>query len=588
MLRWPPAYATADFALPAWRTTITICAVLLGLVAVVFGQVHEYQFTLWDDPTYVSRNPLVLKGLTLDGLVWAFTEFWASNWHPVAWLSHMLDAELWGNWAGGHHLSGVVIHAAATLALWVFLQRVTGAAWRSALVAALFAIHPLHVESVAWVSERKDVLAGLLWMLTLLAYRRYVLQPGWGRYGLVTLSFAVGLMAKPMLVTLPLVLLLLDVWPFGRLEVRAALSPRRLACSPVVLEKLPWLLLSAVSSLVTVQAQQAAIVPAEVLSGAERIGIILIAYATYIWQMVWPAALSFFYEPPANLLQSAVLAVPTMLGLLALAAWGIRSGRHVVAVGVAWYLVTLIPVVGVVKVGPQAYADRYTYLPLVGIFIALAWLPSGRWVVAGSQRCRMLAALSVLLVAVLSVLSWRQTAHWRDSESLFAHAVELNPKNAVALVQYGEALIEKGDRENGARAVHQAMALSSGLMVRFNGLVALGNVAFAARRYDEAYRYYAAAHDLGTSSALPDYNLGTVLLTLGRAGEARSHLQRALKRHPRYAEAYANLGVAEERLGNAPAAIAAYRAALQLDAGNRGAQENLRRLQLRLGRGFAQ
>lgn len=584
MLRWPRAAPRADFPQPTAGVTIGICIGLLALVAAVFGQVVGHQFTLWDDPTYVSHNPQVLGGLTPASVWWAFSEFWASNWHPLTWLSHMLDAELWGDWPGGHHLGNVVIHGLATLLLWRFLQQTTGAVWRSAFVAALFAVHPLHVESVAWVSERKDVLAGLFWMLTLLAYRRYVARPGGGRYLLVTVSFAAGLLAKPMLVTLPIVLLLLDVWPLQRVALRTRQDMARWIRSGAVVEKLPWLALSLVSSVITLSAQQGAMVPTEALGLGGRLGLVVTAYATYLWKTVWPVSLSFFYGPPASALVLP-LAVLTVAGLLALLVWAWRAGQHVLVVGGLWYLVTLVPVIGVVKVGGQAYADRYTYLPLIGIFFAIAWGLSDRWLqLAGRTARAAIALLAVAAVAGSALMAWQQTSYWRDGETLFARAIAVDPGNALAHMQYGEVLIEKGDFERGVASINRALAMSSENMVRFDSWIALGNVAFVRRQYDEAHRYYAAAGALGTGSALPDYNVGTVLLTTGRPGEAREHFLRAIRRHPRYAEAYANLGVAEERLGDAVAAVSAYEAAIRIDPRNRGARVNLERLRVRFER----
>lgn len=578
----PPCEPTETPRLPL-RLAVLIGGGLVAIVFAIFGQVVGHLFTLWDDPTYVSHNPQVLAGLTPSSVWWAFSEFWASNWHPITWLSHMLDAELWGSWAGGHHLSSVLLHAVTAVLLWLFLARTTGAFWRSALVAALFAVHPLHVESVAWVSERKDVLSAFFWVLTLLAYRQYIQRPALKAYLWVTLAFTGGLMAKPMLVTLPIILLFLDIWPFCRLEIAAVSHPRSLLRSPVVLEKLPWLLLSIASAVVTLYAQQAAIVPVETISGGERVAVIVIGYAAYLWKMIWPAQLSFFYELPADLRLTVLFAALTLGGLIVMLVWALRTGRRPVVVGILWYLVTLLPVIGVVKVGGQAYADRYSYLPLVGIFVALVWLPSNRWLGAHPGQRLLLAMLSVLAVLLLSGLSWRQAAHWRDSESLFAHALAIDPDNAVALVQYGEALIEKGDLARGEAAIRRALTLSDGAMVRFNGWIALGNAAFARREYGAAFRNYAAAGNLGTRSALPDYNLGTVLLTLGRAGEAREYFLRALRRHPRYVEAYANLGVAEERMGRIDAAREAYAEALRIDPKNNGARTNLERLLARMG-----
>ncbi len=345
-----------------WRVAV-LCLTLAAITFAVFGQTAGFGFVNYDDNDYVYDNPVVARGLTLKGIVWAFSCH-ASNWHPLTWLSHELDCQLYGLNPSGHHLTNVLLHTATVIALFLVLRQMTGALWRSAFVAAVFAIHPLRVESVAWVAERKDVLSGLFFMLTIGAYVRYARRP-WSpaRYGLVVLLFALGLMCKPMLVTLPVVLLLLDYWPLQREESRKL--------SGLVLEKLPLLALSAASCVVTLLAQNGAIQSTELYSMPMRYANALVSGMVYLGQMVWPAGLAVFYPYPHNGLPAWEVALAGMLlaGLSA-GAWGRRRKQPWLLVGWLWYLVMLLPVVGVIQVGGQAHADRYTYLPQIGIYVA--------------------------------------------------------------------------------------------------------------------------------------------------------------------------------------------------------------------------
>ncbi len=389
----------------------TLMSLLMIVVTfAVYWQVGGYQFVNFDDGKYIFENPHVRPGLTADGFIWAFTSTYASNWHPLTWLSHMLDVQLFGLDPGPHHLVNVLFHSINTVLLFLLLLRMTGAYWQSVFVAALFALHPLHVESVAWVAERKDVLSAFFWMVTLLLYAWYVKRPGPTRYLLTLCSFALGLMAKPMLVTLPIVLLLLDYWPLGRLQFgQAGLLTRKEPASAaqkrfpwsLLWEKAPFFALTAASSIVTIYAQHkgGAMSSIKVVPITFRFINALWAYVLYLAKMVWPVDLAVLYPLPITLTIAQGLFAGAFLGGVSFLV--IRSAkRHpYFLVGWLWYLVTLVPVIGLVQVGSQSMADRYTYLPLIGIFIMLAW---GMRIAAGNDRVRRAAVSAVAIILLIA------------------------------------------------------------------------------------------------------------------------------------------------------------------------------------------
>ena len=404
-------------------TVLVVCSLLLLAVALVFGQTLRFDFVNYDDNDYVYGNPHVAHGLTARGMTWAFATGHASNWHPLTWLSHMVDCQLYGlKWPGGHHLTNVLLHAASTIILFLVLREMTGQLWPSAFVAALFAIHPLHVESVAWVAERKDVLSGLFFMLTLAAYVRYARRPfSLGRYLLVAALFALGLMAKPMLVTLPFVLLLLDYWPLGRFSPRIAVDGRtengrgRLSIAmPLLLEKLPLLSLAAISCVVTVWAQRGAVSSLDVVPFSSRVANAAISYTAYLGQLFHPIGLAVFYPHPKNNVPIGEVfgAFLLMAGIFAAVIASRRKCPYLL-VGWLWYVGTLVPVIGLMQVGAQARADRYTYLTQIGLYIAIAWgvsqlssvWPHRRWVCG---------ATSALVMVLLAICAWGQASYWCD------------------------------------------------------------------------------------------------------------------------------------------------------------------------------
>ncbi len=391
-------------------------ASLVLLTLAVYLPVLTHGFIRFDDPVYVTRNPWVKAGLTWDGTAWAFTANVASNWHPLTLLSHMLDCELFGMEPLGHHLTSLLLHTASAVLLFEALRLMTGSIWRSAAVAALFAVHPTHVESVAWIAERKDVLSGFFWMLTLLAWALYVRQPSRKRYAAVALSLAAGLLSKPMVVTLPFVLLLLDVWPLDR-KIR-------------IKEKLPLFALAAASCVVTVIAQSGAIGMASQFPLRLRLANAVLSYVGYLGKTLFPSRLAVFYPMPAEFPAWKVAGAALLLASLTILA--LRAARYV-TVGWLWFLGTLVPVIGIVQVGGQAMADRYTYLPTIGLFLIAAW---------GLPR-KVVWAAAVLALAVGTRLQLR---HWEDSESLFRHAAAVTERNFIAHLNLAQIHAERGER----------------------------------------------------------------------------------------------------------------------------------------------
>jgi Flp pilus assembly protein TadD len=570
-------------------------------------------FVSLDDPTYVSENPHVKGGLTWSGVVWAFTSGRAANWHPLTWLSHMLDVQLYGVQAGPHHVTSVALHCVNALLLFLVLARATGARGRSALVAALFAVHPLHVESVAWIAERKDVLSTAFWMLTLWAYVGYVRQPRWHRYGLVIVLFALGLMAKPMLVTLPFVLLLLDIWPLGRVAAGAGSSSRAespaswRAWLPLVREKLPLIALAAMSSLVTFLVQQrgGAVPDRATFPLAGRAANALVAYVAYIGRALWPSGLTPFYPyPQAIPIWSALGA---LAGLVVVSAFVVRATRRrpYLAVGWFWYLGTLVPVIGLIQVGMQATADRYTYVPLTGLFIVVAWgVPDvlARWRASRSA----LPSVAVLVLLALVLATRAQAGVWTNSLALWQHALDVAPDNyyahnALGALQstqgrareavthftasirlaptfpdarnnLGLALAAEGHLDEAIAQYQVALQLAPTNAEAHNNLGA----AFARRgRLDEAAVHYGEAIALDPDAAAPRNNLGQILKTRGKTVEAIAQYREALRLDPASADVYNNLGLALYSQGKPADAIAQYTEALRLDPASADAHNNL-------------
>lgn len=513
-----------------------MCVCLFVVTWAVFGQTLWYDFVNYDDPSYVYQNTRITGGINLANVAWAFTHIHSENWHPLTTITHMLDCQLHGLNAGWHHFTNVLLHAIAVVLLFVALHQMTGAVWRSAFVSAVFAVHPLHVESVAWIAERKDVLSALFFMLTLLAYLHYTRAPSIGRYLTVALLVALGLMSKPMLVTLPFVLLLLDYWPLGRFEAHRSNTGRQVL-QPVV-EKIPLIALSAVSSMVTFLAQRGAIGWTEQLPVSERISNAFVAYVVYIRQMFWPAELAVFYPHPENRLPvlEISLALIVLIGITA-TAFVFRKKAPYFVTGWLWYLGMLVPVIGLVQVGWQGHADRYTYLPQIGLYIAVTWAVTDLTRVWRFQRIA-LGAAGVLIVGALSCRAWLQTSYWRDSETLFTHALAVTSNNDVALNNLGIIFLDKG-------------------------------------QLDDAISKLQAAIDLRPENAPAHDNLAKALLKKGQVAEAMVHYRKFLELEPANVEARNTLGTALIQQGHVREAIDQWQEALATQPENGNAASNL-------------
>jgi tetratricopeptide (TPR) repeat protein len=548
-----------------------VCLLLAAITFTVFGRTLTHEFIDFDDETYVYDNPMVVRGLTRPGLVWAFTSVHAANWHPLTWISHMLDCQLYGLHPGGHHLTNVLLHTATVIVLFLVLRQMTGALWRSAFVAAVFAIHPLRVESVAWVAERKDVLSGLFFILTIAAYARYARRSGsFARYGLVLLLFALGLMCKPMLVTLPGVLLLLDYWPLQRMKTRKL--------SALVLEKLPLLALSAASCAATLLAQHKAIESTGSFTLPLRLGNALVAAMIYLGQMVWPAGLAVFYPYPSVQHWPAweVALAGMLLAVLSWVACQLRRTQPWLLTGWLWYLVMLLPVAGIIQVGAQSHADRYTYLPQIGLYMALTWL---------AAKLRMnRAALGGLMAGVVGTLmacAWQQTACWKNNETLWTHTLACTTDNYVAHSSIGTILFNKGNLDEAMVHYQKALQINPGYSTGHNNL---GNAFRQKGRVDEAITQYEQALQIDPDNEEFCYNLGNMLGQNGRVDEAITHFRRALEINPNFAEAENNLATALEQEGKLDEAIRHFRSALQIRPGYARAHYNLGGALLPMGR----
>ncbi|HXM11899.1 MAG TPA: tetratricopeptide repeat protein [Terriglobales bacterium] len=508
------------------RTTVLLVGLLLFLgTLVLYYPVLQNGFVNYDDPAYVTSNLQVQQGLTLHSLAWAFTSIAEANWHPLTWISHMLDVRLFGIRAAGHHAQSVLWHAINVVLLFLLLWRATGFLGRSAIVAGLFAVHPLNVESVAWVAERKTVLCTFFFLLALGAYGWYVKKPKISRYLLIALLFALGLMAKPMVITLPFALLLLDFWPLQRFP--------ETPLSKLVLEKIPFLALSAASAAITLYAQRAggAIGSTQLLPLGIRLKNAIDSYLVYLEKTVWPSRLAAFYPHPEDSLALwKVLAAAALLIVITGLCWHFRERRYLL-VGWLWFLGMLVPVIGVIQVGRQAWADRYAYIPLWGVFVIGVWLLS-----EGAARLTLSrAAQGAMALAVL--LGYAATAHtqieyWRDSYSLFAHAIQVTDANPIAEANLGSALMEMRRPDLAELHLGRAIQLMPTLGTAHYNLGTLlhrqNELEQALREYQLALKYASDEHEV----AQTHNNLGVLLNQLGRRDEAVAEFTRAIAVNP--------------------------------------------------------
>lgn len=527
-------------------------AVLLLVAAIGFAYsgVHRLSFVYFDDDEYVFENPVVAQGITVQGIHWAFTTGHAGNWHPLTWISHMFDVSLFGLRPGPQHVVNVVLHGFNTLLLFWFLVRATDKTWCSATVAALFAVHPLHVESVAWIAERKDLLSTAFLFLTLLAYKRWIDRASAGRYAIVVALFFLGLLSKPMIVTLPFLLLLLDYWPLGRWKHD---DPQSQTLRRLMVEKAPLFGLALASSCVTylVQRHGGAMHPLKSLPLTARIGNAIVAYGDYLNQTFWPTGLAILYPHPGESLSwfaliGAWLLLCTVTGLAVAAA---RNHPYLLT-GWLWYLGMLTPVIGIVPIGYAARADRYTYVPLVGIFIALVWATD--WALSAipsaHRRHAKAAVISICaaVLAVLAALSREQVQVWRDSVSLFSHAIAATSNNSEAYTHLGYVYLKQQNPAEAAIALEKAVALAPESKEAHTNLGAAYRMS---GQLDKAIEHYETALQIDPEQGITRSNLGYALFQAGRFAEAEKHLREAVRLDPRNASAHANLSEVLNAMG---------------------------------------
>jgi tetratricopeptide (TPR) repeat protein len=562
----------------SYRREVGIGLFLVVLIAVAFGRVlgRDCDFVSFDDYEYVKENPQVHAGLTGKSLWWALTTFYAYNWHPLTWMSLQLDYQLYGLDPRGYHLTNLLLHSANTVLLFMVLRRMTGAVWRSATVAAFFAVHPLHVESVAWIAERKDVLSTFFWMLTLWAYVSYAERPGVGRYLLVFLALALGLLAKPMLVTLPCVLLLLDYWPLRRVrwewldrrDPTAAAEgspPPHFAPASVgrlLAEKLPLFALVIASSLVTIRAQHDLVATAEAFSLRTRVVNALVSYMTYMGQMFWPVNLAALYPHPRDTLPVGYAAAAgALLLVITLAVLLLVRRRPYLAVGWLWYLGTLVPVIGLVQTAVQARADRYTYVPLIGLFVMLTW-GAADLLARGRAHRVVLAGVTAVLLAACTAATWVQVQYWKNSFVLVERAQEVTPHNThlhyvSAMTYWRHHRLEE--------ATEQLLAQ---LELQPNNPASerdLGHLYLEQGRIDKAAVHLARVVELRPDVAPARLELARVQRMQGKSREAAEQLAVAVRLQPRSAEGQYQLGLALQGQGDLAEAVRSLRAAVELD-----------------------
>ena len=563
---------------------ILFIAVLWGFLPAI-----NNAFIGYDDPLYVTENGHVQQGVTWQSIGWALASTEAANWHPLTWISHILDCQLYGVQAWGHHLTSLILHAMSTVLLFTLLKKATDGPIRSFVVALFFGLHPLRVESVAWVAERKDVLSTLFWVLTLHSYVAYVKSKAQVpqttdsrvglKYALTLVLFALGLMSKPMVVTLPFVLLLLDFWPLKRIRL-ASLGESGMTMRAVVREKIPFFLLAGCMCIVTFLAQRAGGAIVSELTLAARVENALISYCRYLGKLFWPTELAAFYPPINHWGWESVAGAALLLACITIVAVVLRRNQPWVLVGWCWFVGTLVPVIGFVPAGEQSMADRYTYIPSIGVLVAVVWgaaelinkfsmRAEGRYAVVAGLLATSSIATSLV---VCSTLTRKQTNYWRDTETLFRHAIEVTSNNYVAHNNVGTALERQGRAAEAILEFQEALRAKPNYAEAYDNLgVALGE----AGRPQEALDSYTRAVQLKPEYADPHNNSGTVLEKLGRFDEAIREYKTALRIRPDYADAHNNLGTVFGQQGRFDEAITEFREVLRLQPYSADAHNNL-------------
>ena len=585
-LTQPPTQEGGTLPLPrvnrCWLTA-GLCLVLIVVTVLVYARVGGFDFIDLDDNEHVYKNRHVVTGLNRSNIAWAFGIHGPGQWHPLAWLSHQLVCTAFGLDAGAHHVVNLAFHVASVVVLLLALKRLTGALWPSAFVAALFALHPLPGESVAWVCERRDVMCGLFWMLTLWAYGAYAQRGGLGRYGLVAVCLVSALMSKPMAVTLPCVLLLLDYWPLARMGRAASdrANPSSLvgkdqprtrlrSVSFLVMEKVPLLALSIIAGVLTILCHAFALAPLEVFTLPMRVSTAVLAYTSYLRKMVWPVDLAVFYphrtiltsDPFTSLFMPAIAAAVVLL-FITVSLVVLAKYRRYLIVGWLWYLGTLVPVSGLFQAGDQAMADRFSYLPLIGIYLIIAW--AARDLALHIRPWRLYLGVTVpILLLTLTIVTWFQVGYWHSSRTLFEHALTVTRGNYMAHQVLGNVFAREERWNEAAAHLGQAICIHPQFaQARFNLAVLLEGQG----KTDLAEAQYLRAIGIKPDFAKAHNNLGILLGQQGQMERAVAHLEGALRIEPRYAEAHNNLGYLFERQGNLPRAAAHFSRALELHSG---------------------
>ena len=590
------------------RYSSVLISLLLVLITVfVYWQVINFDFINYDDNDYVYQNPHVQDGITYDSIIWAFTTGHSSNWHPVTWLSHMMDCQIFGLWAGGHHLTSLFFHIMNSILLFFVFRKMTGNKWQSAFVATLFALHPLHVQSVAWVSERKDVLSAFFWMLTLWAYVRYVRQSGWLRYMLILFFYILGLMSKPMVMTLPFVLLLLDYWPLNRFRLDGSQKNLRTKIAGLLREKTPMFLMTAASAQITLYAQQKgdSVQPLSALPLDERLANALISYVNYIIKFLYPIKLAIFYPYPNGIPGWVLIASAAILLAFSWAAIKLRNQKPYFLVGWFWFLGTLIPVIGLVQVGMQSMADRYMYLPMIGLLIPVAWgIPEflSKW----HYRKTVLSVSAACVTVVFLWITRTQLAYWTDTYTLFSRALVVTENNFFAYNVVGDILARKGDHKTAEKYFLTVLRIRPNDV---DAMIGLGRLAFHNKNYDKALNYYQKAllgrpadakiicmigelfYNSGKSDKAITYysealvlnpsdpetynKLGIVFFSKQSYEQARQKFKTAVRLNPRFDKAYYNLGLVASKQGKIDEALIHYKKAISLNPNYADAHKSL-------------
>jgi len=561
-----PAESSGLFSSPKKRNLV-VCLLLGVATLAIYNSVNQHPFVNYDDDRYIVENPHVRAGLTAETFKWAFTSTEQANWHPLTWLSHALDCQLFRVNAAGHHLTSLMIHAVNAALLFLLLVYATGRVGRSIFVAALFALHPVNVESVAWVAERKNVLSTFFMLLALAAYARYALKPSVQRYLIVAACFAFGLMSKPMVITLPCALLLLDFWPLARVKGSAVehFAVPQKPLSYLLLEKLPLLAMSAASAMITIQAQQSAGAMRSTMqfSFGVRLENALVAYASYLWNMIWPTKLAPLYPHPGDSLAFWQIALSlVVVGSITAITIALRSRRYLL-IGWLWFLGTLVPVIGLIQVGDQAMADRYAYIPLIGVFVMIAF-GAADFVSARKLQPAVPMAISAVILAALGFVTYRQLAFWSSSYALWSHTLQVTSNNFIAENNLGGALLLEGKVDDAFPHFQAAARINPQDPMSHSNI---GAYLQEHQQLEKAIEEYQTTIRLASEPMLLSAtyaNLGTAYRDLGDSTRAEESYNQALQLNPAQSSAYLGLGRLREQQGRRDDAITNYQRAAEL------------------------